>query len=245
MDSMMRVLNKVIDTIFYLILLSILSVSLYALVDAKLVSNSATVESELLEAAESEGDELFEVLDRDSEYVIGWLRIYGTNINYPVAQADDNAWFLNRNYRGEFATAGSLFLDYRNSSNFIDGFSIIYGHRMGNGEMFSDIHKYKDSNYFWKHRSGLLRLRGGDIELEVVAYAEVNAEDWRIYNVEESRDNYGVVGYILDGAEIKSENATSDNGYILLSTCDGSEKNKRNVLLVKKMTLRPLMHGGV
>ncbi len=177
MGSMMRILNKVIDVIFYLILLSILSVSLYALVDAKLVSNSATVESELLEAAESEGDELFEVLDRDSEYVIGWLRIYGTNINYPVAQADDNAWFLNRNYRGEFATAGSLFLDYRNNSNFIDGFSIIYGHRMGNGEMFSDIHKYKDSNYFWKHRIGLFRLRGGDIEFKVVAYAEVNAED--------------------------------------------------------------------
>lgn len=113
----------------------------------------------------------------------------------------------------------------------MDGFSIIYGHRMGNGEMFSDVGKFKDNVFFDEHDSGVLRTKNGDLTISVIAYAEVQADDWEIYNVERSRKDDNVVAYIVERSEIVREDVISER-YILLSTCDGSEKNKRDVLLV-------------
>ena len=73
------------------------------------------------ENPEEKEDELkldMEFLKSKNETTRGWIKVGGTNINYPVVKGKDNAWFLNRNYRGEFATAGSLFLDYRNEGDF-------------------------------------------------------------------------------------------------------------------------------
>lgn len=92
-------------------------------------------------------------------------------------QGGDNGWFLNRNYKGIFATAGSIFLDFRNVKDFSDKFSVIYGHRMGNGEMFSDIQKFKNEEFFNLHQNGILRLRERLLNLEVAAYAEINDDE--------------------------------------------------------------------
>lgn len=229
----MRFLNKIIDFALYVGTIPLLCVGLFALIDARIVSTSAAIGEDLAEMAEEDGDggDLFDRLDAESGYVVAWLTIFGTNISYPVAQTEDNSWFLNRNYKGEFATAGSLFLDYRNNSGFRDSFSIIYGHRMGNGEMFSDIHKFKDDAFFDGHGDGILKTRGGDHALKVMSYAEVRADDWGIYNVGRSRNSNEVVEYIISQSEIIREDIEAGR-YLLLSTCDGEEKNKRDVLLV-------------
>ena len=142
-------------------------ISIYALLDVLLVSHSALIDRGVLRLAEAQSDQLFDEID--SKYVIAWIRIDDTNINYPVVQGSDNAWFLNRNYKGDFATAGSIFLDYRNTKNFSDSFSIIYGHRMGNGEMFSDIQKFKNEEFFNSHQEGVLSLRERLLNLKIIA----------------------------------------------------------------------------
>ena len=192
------------------------------------------MEASLIMLANQDGDEVFDVTDKESEYVIAWLRIDGTNIDYPVVQGKNNTWFLNRNYKGEFATAGSLFLDYRNSMDFSDNFSIIYGHRMGNGEMFSDIQKFKDGDFFSSHRNGVLKRRGVSHDLEIVVYAEIDARNWNVYNTGVSRmnDKYGVTEEIFDAAIWRRDDG-GNGRFVLLSTCDGQDKDKRDVLLVR------------
>ncbi len=133
------------------------------------------VDEKIVQLAETQSDDLF--AEMDSEYVIAWITINDTNINYPVVQGGDNGWFLNRNYKGIFATAGSIFLDFRNVKDFSDKFSVIYGHRMGNGEMFSDIQKFKNEEFFNLHQNGILRLRERLLNLEVAAYAEINDDE--------------------------------------------------------------------
>ncbi len=173
----MKVIDKLLDLLLFMVVLPVLAIGVYAIIDARLVSKSATLDTKIQEIAARDDGEVLKELENDSEYVVAWLRISDTNINYPVVQGDDNSWFLNRNYKGEFATAGSLFLDYRNNNEFENYFSIIYGHRMGNGEMFSDIHKFKDANFFNSHLSGILKTRNDNWDLKVVAYAEVSARD--------------------------------------------------------------------
>ena len=173
----MKLVNSLLNFIMYVALAPLVLVSLYVIYDSCKVSKSAAIDASLVSLVNQDGDEVFDALEEESEYTIAWLRIEGTNINYPVVKGKDNAWFLNRNFRGEFATAGSLFLDYRNEDNFSDAFSIIYGHRMGNGEMFSDIQKFKNDDFFSAHKRGVLKRRGGSYGLEISAYAEVNSKD--------------------------------------------------------------------
>lgn len=40
-----------------------------------------------------------EELRKENSDIIGWLEIEGTNINYPVLQAENNDYYLNHNYK--------------------------------------------------------------------------------------------------------------------------------------------------
>ena len=187
MVLIVKTINRLLDILLIVGLLPLFLISIYALLDVLLVSHSALIDRGVLRLAEAQSDRLFDEID--SKYVIAWIRIDDTNINYPVVQGSDNAWFLNRNYKGVFATAGSIFLDYRNTKNFSDSFSIIYGHRMGNGEMFSDIQKFKNEEFFNSHQEGVLNLRERFLNLKIIAYAEIDDDDWAIYNVEKSAND--------------------------------------------------------
>ena len=107
----------------------------------------------------SQKDELasfsgFEKLQKLNSEVIGWINVYGTNIDYPLVQAKDNEKYLTRDSKGEFASTGAIFLDARNNPNFEDFNTIIYGHHVENGVMFGDVAKFSDKEFFEQHRYG-------------------------------------------------------------------------------------------
>ena len=56
---------------------------------------------------------------------IGFIKVMGTNINYPFVQTLDNDYYLNRSYDKTYNNAGWIFLDYRNNE-FNDKNSKIY-----------------------------------------------------------------------------------------------------------------------
>ena len=69
---------------------------------------------------------------------IGFIKVMGTNINYPFVQTSDNDYYLNRSYDKTYNNAGWIFLDYRNN-RFDDKNTIIYGHGRINGTMFGSL----------------------------------------------------------------------------------------------------------
>lgn len=69
---------------------------------------------------------------------IGFIKVMGTNINYPFVQTIDNDYYLNRSYDKTYNNAGWIFLDYRNNG-FNDKNTIIYGHGRINGTMFGSL----------------------------------------------------------------------------------------------------------
>lgn len=50
----------------------------------------------------------FEELRRLNEEVFGWLTVYGTNIDYPLVQAEDNEKYVNTDASGEFSLSGCV-----------------------------------------------------------------------------------------------------------------------------------------
>ncbi len=73
--------------------------------------------------------------------------MFGTHIDYPITQTDNNEKYVNTGADGEFSLAGSIFLDYQNSQAFTDFNSILYGHHMEKGAMFGDLENFQDEAF--------------------------------------------------------------------------------------------------
>lgn len=85
--------------------------------------------------------------------MVGWLRVEGTCIDYPVLYKNDsNAYYLHRNFERQNSEAGIPFLDYQCAP--IDDCTnlIIYGHNMRNGTMFHELLNYKDKDFWEKNK---------------------------------------------------------------------------------------------
>ncbi len=54
-------------------------------------------------------------------------------------QGSDNDYYLHRTFEGKNNFSGSIFVEYRNSGDFTDSNTIVYGHNMKNQSMFGKL----------------------------------------------------------------------------------------------------------
>jgi sortase B len=78
---------------------------------------------------------------------IAYLSVPGTNIGHIVVQGEDNEFYLHRDIFGEPNVNGSLFMDYRNTPDFGDPSTIIFGHNMRNGTMFHNLRYFMEQPF--------------------------------------------------------------------------------------------------
>lgn len=113
--------------------------------------------------------------------ICAWISMDGTKIQYPVVQGETNLSYINQDIYGDFALAGSIYLDARNSANFTDTYSLLYGHHMDGNRMFGDLDLYKDAAFFEKNHTGALILPQQTYTLEILSCLLVNASDEMIF----------------------------------------------------------------
>ena len=111
----------------------------------------------------------FNALREINPDITGWLFSEGTTVSYPIAQSGDNSYYLNHLYDGSRGKAGTPFLDYENSADFSDLNSIVYGHNLLAGTMYSQLIRYKDQAYFDAHPTLLLLTPDGSYIVEIFA----------------------------------------------------------------------------
>lgn len=124
----------------------------------------------------------FEALAEINPDIVGWITIEDTEINYPIVQGGDNQYYLKHLFSGEYNSSGCIFLDSRVSADFADRHSLLYGHHMKNGTMFSGLDKYKKQEYYDAHSIGLLMTPGGNYEVKFFAgyVASVDNMAWDV-----------------------------------------------------------------
>lgn len=94
----------------------------------------------------------FETLRRQNPDTIGWLRIPGTKIDYPIVQDENNETYLKTDFNGQASVYGAIYLDADSEPDFSGWNNPIYGHHMKDGSMFKDVVKYKEKDYFKAHQ---------------------------------------------------------------------------------------------
>lgn len=91
--------------------------------------------------------DLTELKNKNSD-TVAWLKVNGTNINYPVVQAADNEFYLDHAFDKSSNSAGWVFMDYRNNINDFDDNTIIYAHGRQNNTMFGSLKNILESNWY-------------------------------------------------------------------------------------------------
>lgn len=162
---------------------------------------------------------------------VAWLYIPGTNIDYPVMQSEDNEYYAHRAADGSYLYAGSLFMDYRCSSDFSDFNSVIYGHNMGNGTMFADIPNYENEEYFMEHSYGWLTTDDNVRLIDFFAVARTT-DTSGLYLADPTFEEWDL--QLRNSASIYKEIGISEeDNLITLSTCTSAEGNSRTILVGK------------
>ena len=182
---------------------------------------------------EKENTKSFEELIRINPYVYGWITLYGTEIDYPLVQGEDNDKYVNTDYEGNFSLSGALFLDCNNSRDMRDTVNIIYGHHMEKDKMFGGLDHYEKQDYFKEHQYGNLYVDGTNYGLEFFMLIKADAYDSKVYNTNE-RDINQYIEYISSYSLQKLDIPECER-LICLSTCSSDSTNGR-VILVGSIT---------
>lgn len=171
-------MNILYEKLMFFIFLVALLIVIWGLYDAWYVYNSADSDS-YLKYKPVVGESVPEDAPITDD-MVAWITIDDTNIDYPVMQGDNNMEYLNINPYGEYSLSGSIFLDSRNSADFSDDYSILYGHHMEYGKMFGALDDFLSKNYLLNHSTGTLIVgRDGSkvYDLGVFACMKINVFD--------------------------------------------------------------------
>ena len=87
-----------------------------------------------------------------NDHMVGWMRIDGTNVNYPVMQTPDSKdYYLYRNFNKEYSVRGCLYARESCDINTPSDNITIYGHHMNDGSMFHNLNDYQFREFYEEH----------------------------------------------------------------------------------------------
>ena len=188
-------------------------------------------------------DSMFGQLKAINEDITAWITMPGTAIDYPVLQGNTNYSYINTDVYGNFALAGSIFLDSRNKEDYTDIYSLLYGHNMAQHRMFSDVNLYKEETFFNENTLGMLLMPDGCHILESLSIIVVPASDSGMMNPENWTylDGEGIYSQVQENALFTCEKGLEalrglvDAGetprLVALSTCSDEFTDARTILL--------------
>lgn len=155
--------------------------------------------------------------------VIGWISIPNTEISYPLLRTEDNDYYLNRTWKKDWSSVGSIFMDCRVSPDFSDFNTIIYGHRMRNGSMFGGLKYYGDSSYWQEHPSVYIVNDEGVHRYDIFAAYEAGTSAISDgLGISEDAEKQEFIQYSLECSAIDTGIIPTKQDHILtLVTCTG------------------------
>lgn len=120
----------------------------------------------------------FEEYYAQNDDLVGWIKVPNTLIDYPIVQAEDNDFYLHRDFEKNYLFDGIPFMDFRNilKPDLYDN-TLIYGHNMGlKGTMFTELMRYKNIDFYKKSPLIQMDTLYHESQWKVIAVYEANTE---------------------------------------------------------------------
>lgn len=182
------------------------------------------------------GADLAACLAQNDDF-IAWIRIPGTNVDYPVVWTDDAEHYLHHTFTGKQGAAGTLFSLMKTDYSIPSRNIAIYGHHLkSTGEkMFTSLMRYKNPDFYEDNQTIVLDSLYRHSEYTIFAVVNMKVGDW-----EPSRTTFsGDAAFMAFVNRAKSESlydtgveVGADDHILTLITCDRSYAGKEGRLVI-------------
>ncbi len=201
------------------------------------VASQSSMEVPILQPAH---DINFAELQSQNSDVIAWVRVPGTLIDYPVMRGIDNVYYLTHDLAKETYVGGSIFIDMINSNDFTDPVTVSYGHFMPDESLYTQLHNFKDTDFFENNKDVFIYLPDQTLQYEVVGAFNIGEENI-LYNKDFSKEpeRQAFVDWLSSPrdmqANLRVENVTKDDRYFVMSTCQSVQDNTSRFIVVARL----------
>lgn len=182
------------------------------------------------------GADLAACLAQNDDF-IAWIKIPGTNVDYPVVWTDDAEYYLHHTFTGKQGAAGTLFSLMKTDYSIPNRNIAIYGHHLkSTGEkMFTSLMRYKDADYYVGHETVLLDTLYESGSYRIFAVLNFHSGEWDASQADFEND-----AAFRDFIQYAKRNALYDTGVtvgaedsiLTLITCDRSYGGRAGRLAV-------------
>lgn len=180
----------------------------------------------------------FNGLKRTNPDVVGWLKVNGTNINYPFVQSSDNDYYLTHSFNKSYNGGGWVFLDYRNNGTNNKN-TIIYAHGRSNKTMFGTLKNVLNNGWLNNTNNYVIKI---STETEnslwqiFSVYRIPTTSDYLQTNFNDETEYQNFLDMIKDRSSHNFDtNVASTDNILTLSTCyNNSDKIVVHAKLIKK-----------
>ena len=181
---------------------------------------------------------------------VGYIKIDGTEVDFPVVQAADNDRYLTTSFDGSYNKAGTVFLDYRcvltdkkRSDNLV-----VYGHNQRDRTMFGSLKDYKNNLEHYKaHPTITFNSNYRSDTYKIFAYFVTEVEPrqtadgyiFDYHNYIDLSDDARYERFISDIRErsqiITGVDVKQSDEFLTLSTCSNEFEPSRFVIFARKV----------
>lgn len=180
----------------------------------------------------------FDNLKKINNDVVGWIKVNGTNINYPFVQSKDNKYYLTHSFSKSYNNAGWVFLDYRNN-NINNRNTIIYAHGRTDKTMFGTLRKVLNNGWINNTNNYVIKIsteKENSLWQIFSIYHIPTTNDYLQTEFKDEREYQRFLNILKNRSNHNfNTSITSNNTILTLSTCyNDSEKMVVHAKLIKK-----------
>lgn len=174
----------------------------------------------------------FDALLEENPDTIGWIRFDEPSIiSYPIVKSADNNEYLTKTFSANDNKLGAIFMDMRNSSDFSDRNTFIYGHHLNvGGEMFSQLLEYESEDFCKAHPDFYIYKPDGKVYTYTVFSAGVVKDMAENYNMtfETDEDFEAYIQICRDSSNYQVDvEVNAQSKIVSLSTCTNVRDDER------------------
>lgn len=177
----------------------------------------------------------FNELLKQNKDTKGWIKVEGTNVNYPFVQSADNEYYLKHSYDNTYNKKGWVFLDYRNNMDNLDKNTILYAHGLMNNAMFGSLRRTVKQDWSKNKNNRIIKISTPNSMLlfEVFSSYTIEPESYYITSEFSSDEEFSTFIDTIKSRSFYDYNTSvsTDDKILTLSSC--YDNKKRMVLHAK------------
>ena len=176
--------------------------------------------------------------------MVGWIKINGTNINYPVMQTPENPdYYLDHDFYKNQSVYGCPYVqancDVKTPSDNV----IVYAHHMNDGSMFANLELFRSKDFWSSHKTISFDTLDNKANYDILAVFAISVDesDKKAFKFYEFVNSYDPDHFSTFIAKCKAlsfyetgVSAKYGDKLLTLATCEYTHDNGRLVVVAKR-----------